>query len=157
MRWIRFGLLAVLATAIVGCIPTVSGWQGNDVHIVSGVWIGTEQDCATDDAGLTCRTTVAEALRLVGPTERSRVVRARLAELPTAYTTATGEARTARLGAGIMARSAVVLDLIDGSRRIVGMWCHAISVPTCILAPNALEYWVDGAAPPSYPPGAKFG
>ena len=157
MRWIRGGLLAVLAAAIVGCIPTVSGWQGNDVHLVDGVWIGTEYECADGDEGVTCRTTVGEALRLIGPVERSRVVRARLAELPTAYRTVTGETRTARLGAGIMARSAVVLDVIDGSRRVIGLWCHAVSVPTCILAPNALEYWMEGAVPPSYPPGTKSG
>jgi hypothetical protein len=157
----RFLLAAVLAIAslvvAVGCGTAGPGWQGTGVHLIDGVWIGTERDCRPADDDRTCRAVIAEAMRVIGRVERSKVVRAQLAELPTTFATASGETRTARVAAGIMARTAVVLDLADGSRRVVGLWCHAISVPTCELDVTALEYWIDGAIPPSYPPGAVFG
>lgn len=98
------------------------------------------------------------------PEVRSSVVTAVVADLPTAYVTAGGEPRTAYLTAGIMSRKAIVIDLIDGSRRVIGLWCYLASTGDrrvlaagshCEIAP--LDVWRDGHAPPSLPPGTKVG
>jgi hypothetical protein len=160
-------LVAAMILLLVACStdPAVAGWRGRDVHLVDGTWIGTETSCADGDVGLECRTIIEVTLQALAPDVRSRTARAVLADLPTTYVMSTGEQRTARLAAGISTRKAVIIDLVDGSRRVVGLWCHLpysgsdnrliVRDVTCGIDP--LEYWRDGNAPPSFPPGTTFG
>lgn len=154
-------ILLLIAACRIG--PASPGWQGPEVHLVDGAWIGTEVTCAADD--LECRTVIDLALKALQPDVRARVTRAVLATLPTEFVTATGETRSAHIIAGIAARKAVVIDLADGSRRVIGLWCHLpysgngggliVRDASCDIGP--LDYWLDGNAPPSYPPGVNVG
>jgi hypothetical protein len=157
MRTARVAIVALLlALAAVACAPTKPGWQGADVHLVNGTWIGTESAChPTAEEDRQCRAFIREALGLIEPSIRDRVVRTAVAALPTTFVTASGEVIEARLHAGIATRAAVVIDLADGARHVVGMWCHAITEATCDLRP--LDWWLDGNQPPPIRPGAQFG
>jgi hypothetical protein len=139
------------------------GWQGPEVHLVDGTWIGTEGACVADDTE--CRTVIDLTMKALQPDVRARVARAALATLPTEFVTATGEMRRARISAGIETRKAVVIDLAGGARRVIGLWCHLpyagngggliVRDASCDIAP--LDDWLDGKAPPSDPPGIKVG
>ena len=155
MRFLFAAVLVMTSLVVVGCATAAPGWHGADVHLVDGVWIGTERTCRDDADDQRCRAIVAEALRLIGPEQRARVARAQLAALPTTFVTLSGETRTARLGGGITSWEAVVLDLVDGHRQVVPLACHAIKAATCRI--GSLHDWLDGNAPPSIPPGAIFG
>jgi hypothetical protein len=151
-------LVAMLFGVVASCGPTAPGWQGTDVHLVDGTWIGTESVCGNGegDPDLECRTVVELALQEIPPDLRARATRVTVAALPTEYVSPTGEVRTARLSAGILRRKAVVLDLMDGTRRVIGLWCHLpysgssgrfmASEATCAVAP--LDIWTDGNEPP---------
>jgi hypothetical protein len=116
-------IVAMIAACGVGSgAPGAPGWQGSEVHLVDGTWIGTEVACGADD--LECRTVIDLTMKALQPDVRARVTRAALATLPTEYLTATGEIRTAHISAGIATRKAVVLDLAGGTRRVIGLWCH---------------------------------
>ncbi len=162
MRFAR--TLALMSALVVGeCeIMTMGDWQGESVHLVDGTWIGAEVDCADND--VTCRTVVDLAEGALAPDLRAKVSKAVLATIPNTFVTTAGETRTAGLGAGILTREAVVLDFLDGTRRVIGLWCYLPStgsgtlqaeLASCELAP--LDYWLDGNAPPSISPGAAFG
>jgi hypothetical protein len=115
-------LILLLAACTTG--PSAAGWRGSNVHLVDGTWIGTETACGDGDDAIECRTVVEQAVTALAPDIRSKVTRAVLADLPTTYVTAAGETRTARLAAGIATRKAVVIELDDGTRRVIGLWCH---------------------------------
>jgi hypothetical protein len=161
-------LLAVLIAVVVaacGGAPAVAGWRGADVHLLDGVWIGTEYECSSGDvghgeAGVECRTIIDRATAALEPSVPNSITRIVLATLPTTYVTADGKELTPRLAGGIMTRKAVVIDRVDGSRQVIGLWCHLptdgegrlhVSEVTCDIAP--LEDWQDGTVPPSYDPG----
>lgn len=158
-----FAALILLAACRGG--PSVAGWHGVDVHLVDATWIGTETACGEGDEDLECRTVVEQAMAALAPDVRNKVTTAVLAALPTTFVTATGETRTTPLAGGIMTREAVVIDLVDGTRRVIGLWCHLpyagnggglmVRDVTCGIDP--LDYWRDGNAPPSIPPGTQFG
>ena len=158
--------ISCLITILVACQAgsVAAGWRGTDVHLVDGTWIGTETACGNSDDQLECRVVVDAGLQALPPDVRSQVTRAVLTALPTAYVTASGEARTARLTAGIQTRKAIAVDLTDGTRRVVGLWCYLpyaspgdllVGDVNCAIVP--LDYWRDGNAPPSYPTGTAFG
>lgn len=140
--------------------PVATGWQGEDVHLVDGTWIGRETACGAGDAydDVLCRTVVELTMAALPPDERIKVTKAVHAELPTTFVTAAGETRTGEVSVGIQTRTAVVVDLVDGARRVVGLVCYlpssgtgslSVANSTCELVP--LEYWRDGNAPPKYP------
>ena len=151
------GLTALLALS--ACGPgTVPGWRGANVHVVDGTWIGTETACGAGDEALECRTIVELTMEALPPDVRTNARNAVQADLPTEFVTASGETRTARVAVGILTRTAVVLDLVDGTRRVIGLMCHLpsdgaghlhVAWATCELVP--LEYWRDGNAPPRFP------
>jgi hypothetical protein len=159
--------LAALIVLLSACAPTppaVVGWQGTDIHLVDGRWIGTETPCAAGKDGLECRTVVDQGLANLTPEVRANATGAVLAALPTTLVMASGETRTARLGFGIETRRAVVVRFPDGTRRVIGLSCllpytsdarFAVEMAHCTLDP--LDDWRDGNAPAWYPPGAKFG
>jgi hypothetical protein len=51
----------------------------------------------------------------------------------------------------------MVMDLVDGARRVIGLWCYLptsgsssaldVMAADCDVAP--LEFWLDGNAPPA--------
>jgi len=155
---------AFAVVVLVAACSGAAGWSGSDVHRVGGVWIGFERECAAGDAGLECRTLVNAALKTLPADQQPKVARAVVAELPTTFVTPDGEVRTARLTVGIATRKAVVIDLIDGARRVIGLWCSlpytsdgGLIARDVRCSADSLEYWRDGNAPPSYPPGTVFG
>jgi hypothetical protein len=151
----------MLLLAACSTPPSVVGWLGSDVHLVDGVWIGTETPCAAGKDGLECRVVVEYALATV---RGSKVTKAALAALPSTFVLASGETRMGHLGGGIDTGRAVVLDFADGTRRVLGFVCYlpyagdgsglALSMVTCTW--NPLNDWRDGNVPPSYPPGTEF-
>ncbi len=157
----RIGLATVIVLlSACASAPVVTGWQGEDVHLVDGTWIGTETDCGAGDeyGDVKCRTVVELTMEALPPDERSMVTKAVQADLPTTFVTAAGDTVTASLTGGILSREAVVLDQVDGTRRVVGLWCYlpssgtgrlSVRASTCELVP--LEYWRDGNEPPQYP------
>jgi hypothetical protein len=158
-------LLVPLMLLLAACIspPAVVGWLGPDVHLVDGRWIGTETPCAAGPDGLECRIVVEHALASI---DRVKVTRAAVAALPTKFVLPTGETRTPHLAGGLNTGKAVVFDLADGSRRVVGLLCYLpyrgdgdsgleVSMVTCTW--NALEDWRDGTVPRSFPPDWKVG
>ncbi len=150
----------VLVLAACGSAPLAAGWQGPDVHLVDGTWVGAEVECDDGERGLECRPIIARAMGTLAPEVRSTVTRTVLANLPTTYVTADGEQRTASLTGGILTRKAMVMDLVGGARRVVGLWCYLptsasgsgldVTAVDCDVAP--LEFWLDGNAPPSHGP-----
>ncbi len=154
--------LATLILLLSACTssPVVAGWHGENVHLVDGTWIGTETDCGDGDeyGDVKCRTVVERTMEALPPDERAKVTKTVQADLPTTFVTGAGETITASLTGGLLSREAVVLDQVDGHRRVVGLWCYlpssgtgrlSVRDSTCELVP--LEYWRDGNAPPKYP------
>ena len=151
----------ILVLSACGTAPVATGWQGENVHLVDGTWIGTETACGAGDEydDVVCRTVVELTMAALPPDERSKVTKAVHAELPTTFVTAAGETRTAEVSVGILTRTAVVVDLVDGARRVIGLWCYLpssgttggleVADSTCDLVP--LEFWRDGNAPPQAP------
>jgi hypothetical protein len=163
MDSIRPVVLAGLLLLLGACgPPVVAGWRGVDVHLVDGTWIGTEMACSDDN--IECQTILKRTSAALSPEVRSKVKSMVLAGLPTTYVTASGETLTASVTGGILTREAVVLDLVEGTRSVVGLWCYlpsssegvlSVRDVTCDIAP--LEYWRDGNVPPTVPPGTNFG
>jgi hypothetical protein len=152
----------VLAAAFASCgAPTGRGqWQGTDIHLVDGTWLDRESTC--DDGNVECTTVVGLGLQTLPPDLRSRVVGARVAALPTSYKTVDGQIWNAHMGGGILEYRAMVVDLADGSRRVVGLLCHLpyrdrLIVRDATCAPAALDQWLDGHLPETPPPGQEFG
>jgi hypothetical protein len=172
VRSIAAVLFAAVVTIVTACgnAPVIGGWRGADVHLVDGIWVGTEVECSTGDGGLPvfsddrtsveCRTVMDRAKAALEPSVPNSITRMVLATLPRTYVTADGKELTPRISGGIMTRKAVVIDRVDGSRQVIGLWCHLptdregrlhVSEVTCDIAP--LEDWRDGTVPPSYDPG----
>jgi hypothetical protein len=158
----RFLVLLILLLAACTTPPAVVGWIGPDVHLVDATWIGTETPCAAGTDGLECRIVVENALAFI---DRAKVTKAAVAALPTTFVMATGETRTPHLTGGLNTGRAVVIDLVDGSRRVIGLLCYlpyagdgsglSVSMVTC--TPNALFDWRDWTVPRSFPPDWKVG
>jgi hypothetical protein len=160
--WLGLLLILLIAACGIGAVAR-AGWQGPEVHLVDGAWIGAEAACAADD--LECKTVIDLTMKALEPSVRAKVTRAVLATIPTEFVTSPGETRHARITAGIATRKAVVIDLAGGSRRVIGLWCHLpysgngggliVRDARCDIAP--LDDWLDGNVPPSHPPGVEFG
>jgi hypothetical protein len=156
----RFLVSLVVLLAACAAPPTSTGWQGPDVHLVDGKWIGKETPCSSAAEDLECRIVVEQALSLV-PGIRDNVTKAARASLPTTFVMSNGEVRTGHFGGGLNSGEVVVLDLRDGTRRIVALTCYlpsqdghlVLSMVEC--RPDGLEDWRDGAVP-RYPEGTKF-
>jgi hypothetical protein len=118
----------VALSAIVGaCASESAGWAGDDVHSVDGYWLQREAACADLD----CDGMVRAALIAVEDPAGSTVTKAATAQWPRAYRD--GHGGTVLMGGsgGVqMSWSAVVLDLADGSRRVVPVRCDTGHAPT---------------------------
>ena len=125
----------------------------------------TETPCAAGKDGLECRIAVEQALLTLPANIAGKLTNASEAALPTTFVMPNGETRRGHLGGGIDTGRVVVVDLSDGTRRVVGLVCYlpypgdgsglAVSLVSCTTSP--LDDWRDGNAPPSYPPGTEFG
>ena len=156
------GMLALAAFVVASCgaLPGRGQWQGTDIHLVDGTWLDRESNC--DDGDLECSTVLSLGLQTVALDLRGRVVTARVAALPVRYMTVDGQIWNAHMGAGIEEYRAIVLDLTDGNRRVIGLICHLPYRDTLIVsdaqcAPAALDQWLDGHLPETPPPGTEFG
>jgi hypothetical protein len=88
-----------------------------------------------------------------------------VAALPTLFRTASGDEVVVAPGAGLTTLKAVVIDLADGSRRVIGLACYlpsfadglgfALAMATC--EESRLDRWRDGNSPTPYPPNVKGG
>ena len=164
-------LLAAVITLVAACggTPVVEGWRGDDVHLVDGVWIGTEYECSSGDvghgeAGVECRTIIDRATAALEPSTPNSITKMVVATLPRTYVTADGEELTPRIAAGVMTRKAVVIDRVDGSREVIGLWCYLpwssggqLQVHNATCAVAALDDWRDGTVPRSSTTGGLSG
>ena len=91
--------LALVVSACVGA--TVGSWQGTDVHLVDGNWIGTEHECGDEAADLVCRTIVEMATAALPPEVRESATKVVVTDLPSTFVTVFGETRPGQLVVGI--------------------------------------------------------
>jgi hypothetical protein len=155
-------LLVVLA-ACAAPPPAVVGWQDPDAHLVDSRWIGAETSCAASFDPVACRILVGKAVLAVPSNLRVDTSKAVLASLPRSFRTANGEMVGVDAGWGITALSAVVFDVADGSRRVIGLACYlpyrdggrlVEENVTCNV--DALDSWSDRHDPTWAPPGKRF-
>jgi hypothetical protein len=73
---------ALAIVVVVGSCGAAGGgrWQGADVHLVDGTWIGTEVECSDGDSE--CQMVVELARRALPGEIRPNVTRTVLATLP---------------------------------------------------------------------------
>lgn len=151
----RLSVALFLLLSACGAGLAAPGWQGEDVHLVNGTWVGTETACGAHDLVEECRLLVEHAMGAVDPQTRSKVASAVIADLPTMFVTATGETRTASRAGGLQSRRVVILDLADGTRLVIGLICRLpysgatgrllVEEVTCKVDP--LDEWRHGNAP----------
>lgn len=115
-----FALIGILLGACSG--PTTPHWSDDGVHVVDGYWILAEQPCQITADGCLAAVKAAETSLDIAP---DRVARAATARIPNHWTRADG--RTVIVLATTQ-RDFVVLDLVDGSRRVVVYGCGGVSV-----------------------------
>jgi hypothetical protein len=162
---VRFFAAVILVLAACSpAPPAVVGWQDSGAHLVDGRWIATETPCAAANDRLECRIVVERALSTVPGSVAASVTKTARAALPYKFVTPSGDVRVGHVGGGIETGQVIVLDLADGTRRVVGLVCYLpysgdgsrlmVSMVTC--RPDALDDWRDGNVP-RYPEGAVFG
>ena len=84
------------------------------------------------------------------------MVSAVLADLPDTYVTPAGESRRAPMMQGLDQREALIVNLDDGARRALGLWCYLPRTNGGTLVADAascrsgdLSYWRDGNMSPA--------
>jgi predicted small secreted protein len=123
------GIVVVGAVVLAACATTTveSGWSGAGLHVVDGYWILAERQCDMRSADM-CATeaTLAETALSIDPRD---VVRAASAGLPT-WRSVRSDGQVVVV---IQSRSGfayfMILDLTDGSRRVVGVSCTGVPNP----------------------------
>ena len=110
--------IAVLVL-IAACTPA-AGWVGDGAHAVEGYWVLAESRC-DQVHGTDCAIAVDAAMGDAG-LGQTDVTAASTADWPRAYRDGHG-GTILRTTGGLMTSSAVVLDLADGSRRLVNVFC----------------------------------
>lgn len=159
MAAVRRALITALVASLL--IATVvwslglfgSGWRGRDIHLVGGTWVGTERPCQPDDTD--CRIVVERALSALEPGVRSEIVSAVRADLPDTYSTLLDGTRRAQMTRGLDSQTALVVELANGQRRVMGFWCYlphggAGLVDESVRCETGdVGYWRDGQKPPA--------
>jgi hypothetical protein len=127
-------LLAILA----GCsTPTSPRWADDGIHIVDGYWILAEKPCdlASSDPCVVAVDT-AEIEMAIDP---KTVVRGATAGLPHKWVRSDGQEMTVIEGTSGTPSQFVVVDLADGSRRVIAFGCLGVPSPdgstTCLAYP----------------------
>ncbi len=116
-------MFVLVGFLLSGCsAPTTPHWSDDGVHIVDGYWILSESPCEITLDGCLAAVLAAEASMNIAP---DRVARAATAPIPNHWTGADGHTfvilSTTR-------RDFVVLDLVDGTPRVIVYGCGGISV-----------------------------
>lgn len=150
----------VLAWIAAACATASGG-----IHAVDGYWIGAEHECdpAAESRAwaVPCTAIVAAAQRNFQATHPGAVVlRAVLTDVPTDFTTPDGRRIQGGTAAGILTRTVVVLDLADGSRRVIGQMCHIThnqhgwrpEPVSCTAAPQLMTTWLVNPGGPAEGP-----
>ena len=127
-------LLAILA----GCsTPTGPRWADEGVHIVDGYWVLAEKPCdlASSDPCVVAVDT-AEAKLAIDP---KAVVRGATAGLPRKWVRSDGQEMTVIEATSGTPSQFVIVDLNDGSRRVIAFGCLSVPNPdgstTCLAYP----------------------
>jgi hypothetical protein len=125
------GLLALLGI-LAGCAgPTTPHWGDNGVHAVAGYWILAEQPC--DLSSLSpCVAAVHTAESTLG-IDSIDVSRASTASLPRTWIRADGQAIAVLDATSGSQSEFVVIDLADGTRRVIGFGCLAVPDPSGVV------------------------
>jgi hypothetical protein len=116
------GRALAFAIAIACAVPTTPHWSDDGVHVVDGTWIVAEHPCATTAGDCLAAVRAAEGSMDIAP---DRVVRAATAGIPNHWTRADGQTI---IVLATTQRDFVVLDLADGSRRVIIYGCGGVSV-----------------------------
>jgi hypothetical protein len=136
-----------LLTSLGACAaPTTPRWIDDGVHAVDGYWILTERTChlASSDACVTAVRVAVSALDI----DPTTIVKTATAGLPRSWVRSDGRV------VGILPNSTgpqlfAVLDLADGSRRVIAVSCAGIPNPEGSMGCGAtpLETYVVGHEP----------
>ncbi len=121
--WIRpfwSAILALFVVAAAGCSEP-AGWVGEEPHTVDGYWVLKEQPC---DRAPGAECTIAVDAAIAGSdVAEAGITGASTADWAMTYRDGGGRTILATTG-GFVHASAVVLDLVDGSRRLVNVMCE---------------------------------
>jgi hypothetical protein len=139
MACMRSALLGVLLLLVAAC-SSEPHWVGDDVHVVDGFWLQRETPCPFESVG-ECQVAVEAALAgsgLAGPD----VGEVATADWPMSYVDGTGGTILGTTS-GISRSSAVIVDLPDGSREVVGVLCSGpISTNDgTLVSPRTCDYY----------------
>jgi hypothetical protein len=115
-------ILVLVAIAVAACGPTGARWVGENIHVVDGYWVDIETPCLPGAPGSDCKVEVEEAIKSLPAADREQVVGAALAGYPGSYIDASGQTILMTTG-GLHQPHIVVLDLVDGRRRVVTLLC----------------------------------
>jgi hypothetical protein len=118
-RSIRLAVLALTMLAAAACSEP-AGWVGEDPHAVEGYWVLKETPC--DRAPAADCTIAVDAAIAGSDLDDAEIAAASTADWSSGYRDGGGRTVLATTG-GIVHASAVILDLADGSRRIVNVLC----------------------------------
>lgn len=138
MRVLALGALLLLVSAC----SEPGGWVGDDPHVVEGSWVLAEVPC--DRApGADC--TIAVGAAIAGSDlDDAEIVGASTAVWPGGYRDGGGRTILATTG-GLVHPSAVILEVANGSRRLVNVLCggpvttgggELVSPRTCDINPE---------------------
>ena len=115
----RVGPILALLLLVAACSEP-AGWTADGAHVVDGHWVVTEVRC-DPIPGASCLVAVDAAVRGTGVDART-VTAGWTADWPTSYRDGRGGTILATY-AGLSQPSAVILDLADGTRHVVGVVC----------------------------------
>jgi hypothetical protein len=115
--------VSLSAAALTACsTPTTPHWTDDGVHVVDGYWITAERPCEITTEGCLAAVRAAEVSMDI-PAEE--VTGAATARIPNHWVRADGKPAII-LATG--EREFVILDLADGTRRVIVYGCGGISV-----------------------------
>lgn len=120
-------VLALLTATSCSTVTPTAAWGGDGIHEVDGYWILAERPCDMASADL-CVDEMRAAEVSIGIDPRS-VVRRATASLPNWRSVGPLGQVSIRLDNRSGLANFVVLDLADGSRRVVGIVCPGVRGP----------------------------
>jgi hypothetical protein len=120
------GVIAVVgAVAWIVAVPR-SRWEDPGAHIVDGYWLEAELGCPFDQPTVCVPRIDAATESLTEREPAARVVAARLAEPANTYFDRSGQATMLRVS-GCCSYHVAILEVADGTRRLVGVTCAPMS------------------------------
>jgi hypothetical protein len=134
-------LAVVVVAAACATTPTSPHWLGKGVHVVDGYWMLAEDPCGSvaPDA---CGDAISSARAALG-LSAEMVIRGATATPPTSWMTAEGHVVLGTY-AGLSQPRFAILDLAEGTRRVVGLSCTGtmtdgtgtvVRLPSCQPSP----------------------